>query len=228
MATEYTLSLNDLLKDRLPELPGVVRSVAARELRLAMREFFEKTFAWTATIKDVSVPTGETGIQFTDGDDNTEVIAVLGVAIGNSTEGYTPLVSLAGRPIDEDTTSVNPTHWYITSNPDEIVLYPYLDTATSDDITAHVALIPAFDAANGDDALPRQITLKYYDAIMDGFLARLYDQPQKPYSNPTKAMQKRHNFVRAMGYYASQRKNGYNGTPNWRFPNNWQVARGGR
>ena len=228
MATEYTLSLNELLKDKLPELPGVVRSVAEREFRLAMREFFGKSYAWTTTVKDISIPTGETGIQLDDGDNNTEVIAVLGVAIGNSTEGYRPLTALNGRPIDEKTISSNPDRWYITSNPDEIVLYPYLDTATTDDLTAFVALVPAFDTTSSSNALPRQITLKYYDAIMEGFLARLYDHPSKPYSNPSMAMKKRHNFVTAIGYYASQRRGGYNGTPSWRFPRTWHVSRGGR
>lgn len=221
MADEYTLSINDLLKDALPELPGVVRSVAAREMRLAMREFFEKSYAWTTTVTGVSVPTGEQGIQLSDGDDNTEVIGVLGVAIGNSDDGFDPLKPLDGRPVGEETTSVNPSHWYVNSNPDEITLYPYLDTATSDTLTAFVALIPAFDIAADDDTLPRQITLKYYDAIMQGFLARMYAHPNKPYSSPMTAQQQRHNFLRSIGYYAAQRKGGYNGSQAWRFPKGW-------
>lgn len=225
MATEYTVTLNELLKDTLPELPGVVRSVALREFRLTLRDFFEKTYAWIEDVKDVAVPTGETGIQVDDGDTNTEVIGVMAVAIGNAAGGYTPLTPLASRPVNEETTSTNPTHWYVTSNPDEFVLYRYLDTSTSDDLTVKVALMPALDIDPAEQELPRQVALKYYDVIMDGFLARMYAHPNKPYSAPMEAKAKQHSYLRGRSYYITERKSGYNGAPNWRFPRGWRVSR---
>lgn len=224
MATEYTYTLNEFLKDQIPELVGVVRSVALRELRLTLREFFEKTYAWTVDIKDIAIPTGETGIQVTDDDDNTVVIGILNVARGNPTEKYRDLSPLPARPIGEQTASRNEA-WYISSNPDEITLYPYQDIATTDDLTVNAALIPAFDVDPAELTVPRQVLLKYYDAIEEGFLARMYGQPNKPYSAPALAMQKRHNFVRAIGFYIAQRKGGYNGAPNWNYPRGWKVAR---
>ena len=223
MATEYTVTINELLKDTLPELPGIVRSVALREFRMTLREFFEKTYAWTTTVKSVAIPTGETGIQVTDGDANTEVIAILHVAKGNTTDGFENMAPLNGRPTTRSAgdSSSKPDQWYVDSNPDEIVLYPYLDTATTDTLTVEVALIPAFDITESTTTLPRQILLKYYDAIMEGFLARVYEHPNKPYSAPMLANQKRQVFVKAMGFYAAQRKQGYNGTQNWQFPNGW-------
>ncbi len=226
MADEYTVTINELLKDTLPELPGIVRSVATREFRMTLREFFEKTYAWTTTVKDVAIATGETPIQLTDGDDNTVVIAVLHVAKGNIVDGFTDMVPLTGRPTsrgDGDSAEF-PSHWFVTSNPDELVLHPYLDVATSDTLTVKVALIPAFDIAADTATLPRQILLKYYDAIMDGFYARVYEHPNKPYSAPLLAVAKRKRFVASMGFYTAQRKKGYNGTPNWRFPGGWRVA----
>lgn len=225
MATEYTAKIDDFLKDTLPELPGAVRSVALREFRLTCREFFEKTFAWIVDVKDVAVPTGETPIQIDDGDANTEVIGILNVAIGNPTEGYRDLRALSERPRNE-TTGSSVDFWYITSNPDEVVLYPYLDTATTDDLTVKAAVMPGLGIDATDTTLPRQTILKYYDALIEGFLARMYGHPNKPYSAPATAMQKRHNFIRAMGFYASQRRNGYNGAPSWRFPTGWGVVKG--
>lgn len=220
MATEYTYKLDDFLKDQLPELPGVSRSVALKELRLTLREFFEKSFAWTASVKDVALVTGETPIQVSDGDSNTEVIGILHVAIGDST-GYRDLIPLSKRPIDEETTDNDPDYWYITSNPDELCLYPYMNNASSKDLTVLVALMPAFTIDANTATLPRQIMSKYYDAIEEGFLARMYQHPNKPYSAPMLAQQKRHNFLRAIGYYAGQRKQGYNGAPDWRYPRGW-------
>lgn len=227
MATEYTLALNEILKDTLPELPGIVRSVATRELRLTLREFFEKTYAWTAVVKDVAIGTGETGIQVDDSDANTEVIGIMHVAKGNTNDGFSDLTPLNGRPTTGaagDTTD-SPFQWYISSNPDELVLYPYQNNATSDTLTVKVALIPAFDIDATASTLPRQIVLKYYDAILEGFFARVYAHPNKPYSAPLVATQKRTAFVKAMGFYAAQRKLGFNGTPNWRFPGGWGVAK---
>lgn len=223
MATEYaTISINELLKDALVELPGVVRSVAQREMRLTLREFFEKSFAWTTTLKDVAPVTGETPIQVDDGDANTEIIGVLAVAIGKSGEGYNPLRPIPGRPYNESTAGGLPGYFYITSNPDEFCLYPYMNDVSTYDLTVEVALMPAFDIDPDATTLPRQVLLKYYDAIMQGFLARMYEHPNKPYSAPAVAQQLRHNFLRAIGYYAAQRKTGYNGAQNWRFPTGWR------
>lgn len=225
MATEYTVSLGELLKDALVELPGVVRSVAERELLLTMQEFFDKTFVWTKVVKDVAPVTGENPIQVDDGDPYTRVTGILAVAIGRSGEGYTPLRPIPSRPYNESTVGGLPSHFYITSNPDEFGLYPYMDNVGSYDLTVEVALSPLLDISSYDTAqniFPRQIIMKYYDAIMQGFLARMYGHPNKPYSAPAVAGQLRHNFLRAIGYHAAQRKTGYNNSQNWRFPTGWR------
>lgn len=223
MATEYTEVFDTILQDTIPELPGALRAVAKRELRLTLREFFEKSYCWTTTVKNIALSAGETPIQIDDGDANTEVIGILNLAIGNDTDGYTDLGPMPGRPsriLNDD----KPTAWFTSSNPDEFVLYPYPNNAPTDVVIATVALIPAFDT----EQLPRQITLKYYEAIVNGFLARMYSHPNKPYSAPSAAGGKRQAFVTAMGYYAAQRKQGYNGAPNWRFPLGWQIPKAGR
>lgn len=224
MATEYTTSINTLLKDVIPELPGVVRSVADREFRLTLRDFFEKTYAWTTTVKDVALPLGETGVQVDDSDANTEVVGVLQVSSGRASEGYRDLRALPARPSDE-TTATDPQSWYVASNPDEFVLFPYLSVASTKDLTVTVALMPALDISASTNTLPRQIILKYYDAIIDGFLARMYAHPNKPYSAPLVAQQKRTAYVKARGFYAAQRRNGYNGAQNWAYPRTWGVSK---
>ena len=223
MATEYTEAIESILKDILGQLPGVIRSVAANECRLAMREFFEKSLAWTKEVEGVVIPTGDTAIQVDDADPNTEVIAIMGVKIGNSTDGYFPVSPLARMPDKIEGTNSRPYSWYITSNPDELKLHPYnTDAATADDLRVFVGLIPAFDVDVNDTTLPRQITLKYKDAILNGTLARLYMHPNKPYTQPMLGTQLRHNFLRQIGYYAGQRKKGYNNTPQWRYPSGWR------
>ena len=224
MATEYTESHDQLLKDTLADLPGVVRSVALRELRLAMREFFEKSYAWTKSVSGIAIPDGDIPIQVDDGDANTEVIAVLNVGVGTAADGYQDLHAMGAEP-NKHESGTKPHAWYVTSNPDEFGLHPYVSGSTTDTLKARVALIPAFDTAADADALPRQITLKYYDAIKNGFLARMYDQPKKPYTDHVLAAQLRHNFLRAIGFYAAQRKQGYNNSQNWSYPRGWSPRK---
>ncbi len=223
MAAEYTEAIENILKDTLPHLPGVVRSVAARECRLAMREFFEKSLAWTTNVENVTIPNGDEAIQITDGDENTEVIAILDVKIGDATDGYQTVKPLGRVPDKIEGTQSTPWGWYVTSNPDELKLHPYQDGTTTKDLRVLVGLIPAFDVDINAQTLPRQITLKFYDAILNGTLARLYLHPNKPYSQPMLGTQLRHNFLRQIGYYAAQRKKGFNNSQMWRFPSGWNT-----
>ena len=223
MATEYPEVFATILQDTITELPGAMRAVAKGELRLTMREFFEKSYAWIANIDDIALTAGSTPVQIDSGDANSEVIGILSLQVGNATDGYNTLAPVSSRPARVETGD-SPSVYYMTSNPDEFVLYPYAENTPTNVARAEVALIPAFDA----EVLPRQITLKYYDAIVDGFLARMYAHPNKPYSAPMGAGMRRTSFVKAMGYYAAQRKQGYNGAPDWRFPAGWRVAKVGR
>lgn len=218
MANEYTETVEQILKDTSPQLPGAIRSVAERELRLAMREFFERTYAWTVIIEDIDVPEGDAVIALDDNDNNAKVIAVLNVAYKGDN-----LSSLVAKPA-RDETSNRPLFWFIASNPDELKVFPYLNVAQTDALDVTVALVPD----EGVDVLPRQITLKYYDAIVEGFLARMYIHPNKPYSAPALAGQLRRSFMSRIGFYMAQRKQGYNGGAAWSYPRGFQVVRLGR
>lgn len=226
MATEYTESLDTFLKDTLPLLPGIVREVAERELRLAMREFFERSYAWRNTFTDIDAPAGETPVLLdsaTTGDVNSEVVAILRVKWhqgGNETSGQY-LSPISHKPAKSMTNQGVPYNYYMTSNPDEFVLYPHLDTAQTDALEVDVALMPTMTAT----VLPRQVQSKFYDAILEGFLARVYMHPNKPYSAPALGMQMRQNFSRRIGYYMAQAKAGYDHSQQWRYPGSWGVNR---
>lgn len=216
MATEYTESLDTLLQDTIPELPGVVRAVAERELRLTFREFFERSFAWRSVLT-VDAPAGDTAIWLQDANDldaNSDVIGILHINFNG-----TPLNKLAAKPDrGEDQANDLPGGYWMTSNPDEFKLYPQLANAQAGALEIHVALMPKLDATT----FPRQITMKYYDALREGFLARMYGHPNKPYSAPIVAQQMRHNFRRRIGYYNAQAKQGYNDAQAWSYPMGWR------
>lgn len=219
---EYTESFDTLLKDTIPETPGIIRSLALRELRLAAREFFEKTFAWTKIIDDVDGPLGKVDIVPDDGDDNTKIIAILGIAFGGTADTrFGELAPIGQKPaLDEDADGA-PQKFFITSAPDHFQIFPYLKFAKTNFLDVTVALIPSFTAT----ALPRQVTDLYYNAIIDGYLSRVYLQPNKPYSAPLLANEHRKKFVSAIGFYMAKRKQGFNNSQQWVFPGGWQVRR---
>ena len=225
MAVEYTETFEQILNDTVPQTPGVIRSVALRELRLACREFFERSYAWTVVVPNIPVLAGVQAVQVDDSDANTEVIAILSISF-NGRE----LSPVAHQPAALGQTpafgqSDAPRSYFLTSNPDEFSLFPYLENDNGNLGTpvtdARVALIPSFTAT----ALPRQITLKYYDAIVNGYLSRVYGHPNKPYSSPILAGALRANFLRQIGFYMAQRKQGYANAQQWRYPQEFNVRR---
>lgn len=219
MATEYTETLDTILQDTIPQLPGAVRAVADRELRMAIREFFERSYAWRRTFTELDAPAGLTPIQITStetGDANSDVIAIMSVEYDGNV--LTPMYQ---RPPRTNLTTSRPTGFYMTSNRDEFQLYPALENPSTGLLTVHLALTPKLDATN----FPRQIQNYYYDAIIEGFLSRMYMHPEKPYSNPQLGMMARTNFRRRIGYYNAQAKAGYNGSPAWGYPRGWTPRR---
>lgn len=218
-ADEYTELFDTLLKDTSPQLPGAQRSVIDRELRLVTREFFNRSYAWTEMLQDLNVAAGEVATALNEGDAEAEVIGVLDVAFNG--RGLTPMPK---RPAEADVSGNSadaPQYWYMHSVPDEIMLYPFLATAQTGLLTVEVALTPV----RSQTKLPRQVTHKYYDALVDGLLARMFSHPNKPYTDHMLAGQHRHNFLRRVGYYAGQRKQGFIHAPNWRYGRGWNVRR---
>lgn len=228
MATEYTETLDTILQDTLPQLPGIVRAVAERELRMAMREFFERSYAWRTTIEAVDAPAGDVAVWLqdaNDGDTNSEVVSVLQVRYdadpGGQGNSRRVLAPLGGKPAYEYDNQNYPLGYRMTSNGDEFKLYPKLNVAVAGGLEIDVALTPKLDAT----VFPRQITTKFYDAIIEGFLARVYMHPNKPYSAPALAGVQRQNFKRRIGYYMAQAKTGYNNSQVWGYPGGWSPQR---
>jgi hypothetical protein len=220
---ECDVTLDRWLKDALPMLPGVVRGVASRQLVLACREFFERSYAWQTLIENQNAKVGRKQYWLSPIDEFTNVVGVLGVNFDGDW-----LTRFVQRPIvpvnSQASSSSRPYGYYAAEAPDMVEVYPDLDTAMDSALTFWVAMTPKISVEH----LPRVAEIKYYDAIMDGFLARMYEQPNKPYSAGMLAVQKRRSFNAWIARYAGQAKQGNVGAQNWRFPGGWGVRRFGQ
>lgn len=205
---ECDVSLDTWLRDALPLTPGIVRSLAARELVLACREFYERSLSWRTTIGPVHARTAFAQYFQSPYDDYSDVVAVLGVSYKGC-----PLKPMARRPTLSQKSST-PTHWWITDVPDAVGLWPSLSADADDALHFYVALTPKQSVEH----LPRIAAIKHYDALLDGFLARVWAHPSKPYSHPAEAAARRTRFLAAAARYAGEAKQGHAHAQVWNFP----------
>lgn len=211
-----SVALDDWLKDTLVSFPGVVRNVAERELIMAAREFYQRSYAWQHTIEQQDLLAGRNRYRLLISNTHADVVSVLGVALNGRW-----LPSGAGRPApptpDHDDSAEHPSSWYLGEAPDGVELFPDPSQADEDALSFQVALTVKESAT----LLPRLAGQVHYEPIMDGFLARVYAHPKKPYSSPTDVAFRRQKFNAAVGYWRSQAKSGYAPGQNWRFPSGW-------
>jgi hypothetical protein len=221
---ECDVTLDTWLKDALPHLPGVVRSAAARELVLTARDFFERTLAWTTWITDVNMKSGAKQYWLSPYDTYSNVIGVLAVV-------FKPDGPTSGRPLSPLTcrpaavfTSNTPLNFYADSPPDAVFLYPEPDRDLDSSLDFYVALTPKQSVEH----LPRIATIKFHDAILQGFLGRMMMQPGKPYSNPPLASTYLREYSSMIGRYRGQAKTGFVQAQSWSYPSGWGVRKTGR
>ncbi len=205
---ECDVKLQVWLKDILPYTPGLIRKIATRELVLAAREFFEKSFAWRAVLGPRQIKANKKRYSLSPYDAYTDIVGVLGVEVQG-----TPINPLARKPGDTTRTSNRPYGYWLES-PDTVILYP-IPTATLDNaLTLEVALTPKQSVTH----LPRIAQTHFYEALLSGVLNRVYAHPSKPYSNPILADYHGKKFRNAIAYYAGRAKNGFAGGGTWCYP----------
>lgn len=206
---ESDVKLQIWLKDLLARTPGAVRKVVTRELILASREFFERSFAWRTVIGPKDLVANKKRYNMSPYDAYSDIIGVLGVEL----EGC-PLKALTRRPADTARTMDRPTHYWL-EEPDIVRLWPQPTTTVEDALTFSLALIPKESVTK----LPRIARTHFYEALLDGALGRLYAHPAKPYSDTQKATYHLNRFRAAIGSYAGAGKKGFVPAGQaWSFP----------
>ncbi len=209
---EGQANINIWLQDISPWVPGAHRSVMKRQLILAMREFFEKSWAWRAEVGPISLQTNQQTYMLSPFNSTTDVVGVIWVAVNGAPLNplqAAPAPSQNGQPFSDTPGG----YWMV--RPDILAVYPIPNiTSVPQNLTALLALRPKMTVTQ----VPQIAVTNFYEAIMYGALYRLLGQPAKPYSNPTLAAQFEVKFRREIGVYAGKAKKGFNNAASWRVP----------
>ena len=81
---EGQANLNIWLQDVTPWCPGVHRSVFKRQLILAVREFFEQSWAWRAEIGPITLVTNQQTYMLSPFNSTTDVVGVIWAAVNGT------------------------------------------------------------------------------------------------------------------------------------------------
>jgi len=211
---EGQANLNLWLKDVSVYVPGVHRSVLKRQLILACREFFEQSHAWRAAVGPVDVIENQNTYMLSPFNSTTDVVAVKGVWInGIPVDPIIQRPSFAAGQTPPVPTNNQPFGYYML-RPDILALYPTPGKTLVSALQVQVALKPKSSVKQ----VPHIAVTDFYDAIMNGVLYRILNQPAKPYSNPSLALYFEQKFRTAIGLYAGMAKKGFNNGASWTFP----------
>ncbi len=204
------------LQDTLALLPGITRAVAKRELVLACREFYERSYAWQHTIESQDIVAGRTQYRLLTSNTLVDVVQVLGVALDGL--WMPPSTERPRQPSPETNDSGDrPVTFYLGDTPDGVELYPDPTAADVGALSFKVALT----IKESSEDFPRLAQQVHYDAILSGFLSRVYGHPSKPYSSPMQQAAQRRMFNAAVARWRARAKAGYSLAPSWRFPRGW-------
>jgi hypothetical protein len=205
---ECDVKLDTWLRDMLPYTPGCIPRVRKRALVLACREFFEQSAAWRVTIGPRNMVANKKRYYMSPYDAYSNIVRVFSVELQGS-----PLLPMLRRPAGEEPPADRP-RYYFLENPDQVRLWPMPNSSATNVLTFYVALTPKTTVTH----LPRIAASHFFDAILDGAIGRLLEQPAKPYSDPVRAAYHLQRFQNAIGKYAGEAKTGFAGAASWAFP----------
>jgi len=209
---EGQANLNLWMQDITPWCPGVHRTVMKRQLILAAREFFEQSWAWRQEQGPISLITNQQTYMLSPFNSTTDVVGVVGAWVNGN-----PLNPLANQPPPSQNGqpfSDTPGGFWCP-RPDIVAVYPIPNiTSVPQNLTVLCALRPKLSVTQ----VPKIAVTDFYEAILNGVLYRLLNQPAKPYSNPALAAYFETRFRKDIGVYAGKAKKGFAGGASWHFP----------
>ena len=174
-------SLDEWVKEVHAKVPGAVEGYIYDQLKLAIRDFFQRTKSWRAYLGPFTVSANEDSLCLNPVDAYSNVIQVLQVVRNGSALQHIDEKAVP-RTFRTETNSRNPARYYLEPY-DTIILSPS-PAEDVDELYVTAALTPRLRA---DNRIPQWVIDQHYEAILAGTLQRLYQEPDKAYSNTRSA-----------------------------------------
>lgn len=174
-------SLDTWVKEIHAKVPGAVEGYIYEQLKLTIKDFFQRTKAWRRNIGPFTAPANDGVICLNPVDAYANVILVMEVTRNLSALAQ---IDLRGIPrlVTPGQTTATPGRFYLDPY-HTINLHP-VPSVDIDDVYVTVALTPRLRA---DNRILQEHIDQHYEAIKAGCLQRLYEEPDKFYSNSTSA-----------------------------------------
>lgn len=174
-------SLDTWVKEVHAKVPGAIEGYIYDQLKLVIADYFQRTKSWRTFLGPFEAAEGDGVVCLNPVDAYSKVSQVLAVHRNGSTlklvdTRYLPRLF----PMEQE--DRNPSRYYLDPY-DTINLWP-APAADVTDIYVSVALTPRL---RSDNRIQEWIVDKHYESILAGILQRLYEEPDKVYTNTQKA-----------------------------------------
>lgn len=210
-------SLDTWVKEIHAKVPGVVEEYIYDQLKLVIKDFFQRTKAWRTFIGPLTATANDGVLILNPVDAYSNVIQVLEVLRNTSPMSQTDMRAL-GRLLVNENENKSPSRFYLDPY-HTIKLWP-VPTVDIEEIYVTVALTPRLRA---DNRISEWIIEQHYEAIKAGTLQRLHEEPDKLYSNATKAEYWGKKYRSELARSRSVAEQGYGETSQpWGFPR-WNM-----
>lgn len=163
-----------LIRQLQATLPGVTADIIRMELFDAVRDFCRRSLAIRAEALE-TLPAGASELVIANGE-GLEVIKVLKVVTSEGKE----IPPSSSRPFVVD--MGGPRRFYCPGEEENVVTF---DGTSQEDL--QLIMTCAVQPMAGVELIPASLWNKHYEAVRQGTIGRLYDQPGKSYSSQQKA-----------------------------------------
>jgi hypothetical protein len=210
-------SLDTWAKEVHAKVPGVVEEYIYDQLKLVIKDFFQRTKAWRTFLGPLTALANDGKICLNPVDAYSNVIQVLEVTRNLSAMSQLDFRTLP-RLVANENDNRNPARFYLEPY-HTINIWP-VPLVDIDEIYVTVALTPRLRA---DNRIAEWIVDQCYEAIKAGTLQRLYEEPDKLYSNVAKAEYWGSRYRSELARSRSVAAQGYGETAQpWGFPR-WNM-----
>ncbi|MDX1297290.1 MAG: hypothetical protein R3260_03480 [Pseudomonas sp.] len=181
------MNVTDFLDDCMPRLSGAEEALTTQEIFAAIRQFCEEGLAWVYDFGPVTITALDTHVTINVSSGlptDTKAGYVLKTEFRSSnTDNFKDFLPTLSLPSNPDDTATDPTSYYAES-PSSLLLIPQPTETHTNGFRAKVSVIPTATTVT----LPDEFETHWRDAVIDGVMARMFNMPNKPWSNAQLAL----------------------------------------